>query len=154
MPSVEERLTQLGLQLPAPPAAVGAYVPAMRTGNLIVTSGQLPFVGKEVAYCGKVGADLDAEAGAKAAKLCILNALAQVKALAGDFSKVRQIVRLEGYVQSAPGFTGQPQVLNGGSLLLYELFGEAGRHARAAVGVSELPLNAAVEIALWVEVAP
>jgi enamine deaminase RidA (YjgF/YER057c/UK114 family) len=148
----ETRLDELKLKLPPAPPPVGYYVPVLRTGNLVVTRGQLPFEGKELAYTGKVGSDLAEETAAQAARICALNAIAQIKQLIGDLDRVKQIVRIEGYVQSAPGFTAQPQVINGASKLFVDLFGEAGKHTRIAVGVSELPLNAAVELAVWAEV--
>ncbi|MBI5758564.1 MAG: RidA family protein [Planctomycetales bacterium] len=140
------------LELPPAPAAVGFYVPVLRTGNLVITSGQLPFVGKQIAFEGKLGDNLHEQDGYNAARLCVLNALAQVKACVGSLEVVRRVVRVEGYVHSAHGFRGQPQVLNGASELLVELFGDAGKHTRVAVGVSEMPLNAAVQLSLWVEV--
>lgn len=149
---IEMKLAALGLELPSAPAAVGFYVPVVRTGNVVITSGQLPFVGKQIAFEGKLGDNLHEQDGYNAARLCVLNALAQVKACVGNLNSVRRVVRVEGYVHSAPGFRGQPQVLNGASELLVELFGEAGKHTRVAVGVSEMPLNAAVQLALWVEV--
>ena len=150
---IEARMVKLGVELPAAPAAVGSYLPVLRTGNLVVTSGQLPFVGKEIVFAGKLGEKLHEDEGRNAARLCVINALAQIKACIGDLDRVRRIVRLEGYVHSASGFTGQPHVLNGASELLVEIFGEAGRHTRTAVGVNELPLNAAVELILWAEVS-
>ena len=151
--NVEERLAELLQELPAAPAAVGFYLPVLRTGNLVVTSGQLPFVGKELAFTGKVGEHLDEEQGFHAARVCALNALAQIKAELGNLDRVRRIVRVEGYVQSAPGFHAQPAVVNGASKLLVDLFGEAGKHTRIAVGANELPLNAAVELVIWAECA-
>ena len=118
----------------------------------MVTSGQLPFIGKELVFAGKIGADLHEEDGYNAARICALNALAQVKACIGDLDKVTRVVRVEGNVHSAPGFQGQAHVLNGASELLAEAFGEKGRHTRAALGISEMPLNAAVQLSLWVEV--
>lgn len=153
MSTVEERLKQLGHELPHAPEAVGFYVPVLRTGNLVVTSGQLPTIGKELAFTGKVGHELHEEDGYNAARLCALNALAQIKACVGDLEQVTRIVRVEGFVQSAPGFNRQSQVLNGASELLVKAFGEKGKHTRFAVGVNELPLNAAVEVAVWAEVA-
>lgn len=149
----ESRLRALGLDLPPPPAPVAAYVPAVRVGDLVFTSGQIPLRDGRVVYAGKVGADLTVEQGYEAARLCALNGLAVVRALVGGLHRVRQVVRVVGYVNSAPGFTGQPQVLNGASELLVAVFGEAGRHARSAVGVSELPLGSAVEVELVVRVA-
>lgn len=150
---IEQRIIGLGQQLPAAPAAVGAYVPVLKTGNLVVTSGQLPFVGKELAFVGKLGKELHEEDGHNAAKICALNALAQIKACIGDLDRITRIVRVEGYVHSAPGFQKQPQVLNGASEFLAEVFGEAGRHTRVALGIAEMPLNAAVQLAVWAEVA-
>ena len=149
---IEEKLRKLGWELPSPPAAVGFYVPVLRTGNLVVTSGQLPFVAREITFAGKLGEELHEQQGFDAARICTLNALAQIKACVGDLEKVRRIVRVEGYVHSAPGFQNQPFVVNGASELLVEIFGEAGRHTRVALGVSEMPLNAAVQIAIWAEV--
>lgn len=153
MSTVEARLKSHGHEIPSAPAAVGNYVPAIRTGTLILTSGQLPTIGKEVMFQGKVGHDLTEEQGQHAAKLCVLNALAQIKTLIGDLDQVRRVIRVEGFVQSAPGFSRQPAVINGASDLLVEAFGEQGKHTRIAVGASELPLNAAVEVSVWVEVA-
>jgi enamine deaminase RidA (YjgF/YER057c/UK114 family) len=152
MSIVEQRLNDSGHPLPHPPSAVANYVPAVRTGNLVITSGQLPVAGKEVMFTGKLGHDIHEEDGQHAARLCALNALAQIKALLGNLDYVTRVVRVEGYVQSANGFTKQPQVVNGASDLLVSAFGEKGKHTRIAVGVAELPLNAAVELAVWVEV--
>ena len=150
---IDQKLRDLGLELPQPPAPVGFYVPVLRTGNLVVTSGQLPIKEGKVVFAGRVGSDLDVEAGQAAARLCALNALAQIKACLGTLESVTRIVRLEGFVLSAQGFQSQPQVLNGASELMVQLFGEAGKHTRIAVGVSELPLNAAVQLGVWVEVS-
>ncbi len=150
--TIEQKLTELGETLPAPPAAVGFYVPVLKTGQLVMTSGQLPTIGKELPFCGKVGKDITPEDAVSAARIACLNALAQIKSAIGSLDDVRRVVRVEGFVQSADGFTGQPHVLNGASELLVQLFGEAGKHTRFAVGVNELPLNAAVEVAVWVEV--
>lgn len=150
--TVEQRLSQHGQVIPTAPEAIGFYVPVIRTGNLVVTSGQLPMVGKELMFKGKVGKDLHEEEGFHAARMCALNALAQIKACVGDLDKVARIVRVEGFVQSADGFTKQPQVINGASELLVQAFGDIGRHTRIAVGVNELPINAAVELVVWAEV--
>lgn len=150
--TVEQRLSQHGQVIPTAPEAIGFYVPVIRTGNLVVTSGQLPLVGKELMFKGKVGKDLHEEEGFHAARMCALNALAQIKACIGDLDKVTRIVRVEGFVQSADGFTKQPQVVNGASELLVQAFGDIGRHTRIAVGVNELPINAAVEVVVWAEV--
>lgn len=151
MSTIESKLISLGLELPVAPPPVGSYVPVLQTGQLVITSGQLPFVGKELAFAGKVGGDLEVQDGWDAARLCAVNALAQIKACLGNLDQVARVVRVEGYVNSAPGFHAQPQVVNGASELFTELFGDAGRHTRIAVGVAELPLNAAVEVAVWVE---
>lgn len=150
--SVEQRLSQHGQVVPTAPEAVGFYVPVLRTGNLVVTSGQLPMVGKELMFKGKVGKEVHEEEGYHAARMCALNAIAQIKACIGNLDRVTRIVRIEGYVQSADGFTKQAQVVNGASELFVQAFGDAGKHTRIAVGVNELPLNAAVEIAVWAEV--
>ena len=150
--TVEQRLKQHGHEVPAAPEAIGFYVPVLRTGNLVITSGQLPVIGKELMFKGKVGSDLHEEDGANAARLCALNALAQIKACLGSLDRVTRIVRVEGYVQSAEGFTKQPAVINGASELLVQAFGDAGKHTRIAVGANELPMNAAVELVVWAEV--
>ena len=150
--TVEKRLKQHGHEIPTAPEAIGFYVPVLRTGNLVITSGQLPMVGKELMFKGKVGKELHEEEAAHAARMCALNALAQIKACIGNLDRVTRIVRVEGYVQSAEGFTNQPQVINGASELLVQAFGDAGKHTRIAVGANELPLNAAVELVVWAEV--
>lgn len=146
-----ERLTELGITLPEVAKPVAAYVPAVRTGALVYTSGQLPFVAGKLAATGKVGAELGPEEAKRHARTCALNALAAVHALVGVDSVVR-VVKVVGFVASADGFTGQPAVVNGASELLGEVFGDAGAHARSAVGVAELPLGAPVEVELVVEV--
>jgi enamine deaminase RidA (YjgF/YER057c/UK114 family) len=149
----EVRLAELGLELPPPPpAAVPAYVPWVRSGNLVVTSGQLPWRDGVIAYAGKLGAELSVEDGYEASRLAALNAIAQLKQAVGELSRVRQLVRLEGNVHCATGFQGHPQVLNGASELLNEVFGERGRHTRTALGTNEMPLDAAVLLVLWAEV--
>lgn len=146
------RLAALGLTLPPVAVPLASYVPAVRIGDTVQTSGQLPTVDGALIHTGRVGADLTAEQGAEAARVAILNALAAVDALIG-LEGIGQVVKVTGFVSSAPGFHGQPAVINGASDLLGELFGEAGRHARSAVGVSDLPANAPVEIELLVTVA-
>jgi enamine deaminase RidA (YjgF/YER057c/UK114 family) len=153
MATPEERLAQLGLQVPDLVAPLAAYVPAVRTGNLVWTAGQLPLVSGELVASGRVGAEVDAEQAYEAARVCALNALAAVRSVVGELSAVTRIVKLVGFVASAPGFVGQPGVVNGASELLAEAFGEAGAHARSAVGVFSLPLNAPVEVELIVEVS-
>jgi len=150
--SIEAILAKRGDILPSPPAAVGFYVPVLRTGNLVMTSGQLPMLGKELVFTGKVGSEVTRDDGYNAAKICCLNALAQIKHCLGSLDEVRRVIRVEGFVQSAAGFHDQAHVLNGASELLVDLYGEAGKHTRFAVGANELPLNAAVEVAIWVEV--
>jgi len=151
--SARDRLQQLGLQLPPVVPPVAAYVPAVRTGNLVFSSGQLPLTGGRMELTGKVGALVTAEQAKDLAATCALNALAAVDALVG-LEAVRRIVKVVGFVASAPDFTGQPGVVNGASELLVEVFGDAGQHARSAVGVVALPLDAPVEVELVVEVEP
>ncbi len=148
----EERLASLGLTLPAVAAPVAVYVPAVRTGAYVYTSGQLPMVEGKLVATGKVGAQVSPEQGKELARTCALNALAAVKAEIGDLSSVVRVVKVVGFVASAPDFTGQPGVVNGASELLGEVFADAGTHARSAVGVSVLPLDAPVEVELLVEV--
>ena len=150
--SVSQRLAELGIELPDVVAPLAAYVPAVRTGNLVYTAGQLPIAGGELGTTGKVGAEVSPEEGKALARVCGLNALAAVHALVGIDSVVR-VVKVVGFVASAPGFSGQPAVVNGASELFGEVFGDAGAHARSAVGVSELPRNAPVEVEIIVEVA-
>ena len=150
--NVRDRLTELGLELPAVATPLAAYVPAVRTGNLVYTSGQLPLQGGELAATGKVGAAVTPEAAKAMARICALNALAAVDALVG-LDAITRIVKVVGFVASAPGFSGQPGVVNGASELFGDVFGAAGAHARSAVGVSELPLDAPVEVEIIVEVA-
>ncbi len=153
MTSPEERLGALGLKLPAVVAPLAAYVPAVRSGSHVYTSGQLPLVAGELPATGKVGAQVSADQARKLARSCALNGLAAVASVTGGLSAVRRVVKVTGYVASAPGFTSQAQVVNGASELLLEVFGESGTHARSAVGVAVLPLDAPVEVELIVEVA-
>jgi enamine deaminase RidA (YjgF/YER057c/UK114 family) len=148
----EQQLADLGLMLPELAAPVAAYVPVVRTGDLVWTSGQLPFVNGELPATGKVGADVDPTTAHDLARTCALNALAAIRSEVGDLAKVRRVVKVVGFVASAPDFTGQPGVVNGASELLGQVFGDAGRHARSAVGVAVLPLNAPVEVEVVVEV--
>lgn len=150
--SAEARLLALGVALPSPPAPVASYVPAVRSGDLLFLSGMLPMRDGKPAWSGKVGRELTVEQGIDAARLACLNALAVVRAELGSLDRVVRIVRLGGHVASAEGFTQQPAVVNGASDLLVAIFGEAGRHARLALGAFELPLNAAVELELIVHV--
>ncbi|MBA2472799.1 MAG: RidA family protein [Pseudonocardiales bacterium] len=145
------RLTELGLVLPPVAAPAGVYLPAVRSGSLVFTAGQLPMVDGALAATGKLGAEIGAEQGRELARICVLNALAAVDGVVGLDAVVR-VVKAVGFVASAPGFIAQPAVLNGASELLGAVFGEAGTHARSAVGVAELPLGAPVEVELVVEV--
>lgn len=147
-----QRLNEIGLELPALAAPVASYVPAMRTGNLVYTSGQLPLVSGALAYQGKVGAEVSVEDAVEAARICTLNALAAIASLV-DLDSIVRVVKVVGFVSSASGFTAQPTVINGASDLLVSVFGDAGQHARSAVGVAELPLGAPVEVELIVDVA-
>ncbi|OBK53427.1 LysR family transcriptional regulator [Mycobacterium gordonae] len=149
--SAKERLAEQGITLPQVVAPVAAYVPAVRTGNLVYTAGQLPFVDGKLPVTGKVGADVAPDAGKALARVCALNALAAIDSLV-DLDSVTRVVKVVGFVASAPGFHGQPGVINGASELLAEVFGDNGKHARSAVGVAELPLGAPVEVELIVEV--
>ena len=149
----QQRLTELGLTLPEVAKPVAAYVPAVRSGAFVYTSGQLPMVDGELAATGKVGAEVDADRAKELAAICALNALAAVKAEVGDLARVRRVVKVVGFVASAPDFTGQPGVINGASDLLGQVFGDAGVHARSAVGVAVLPLDAPVEVEVIVEVS-
>jgi len=151
-PTPEDRLASLGLTLPDVAKPVAAYVPAVRTGDLVWTSGQLPLVGGALDRTGKVGAEVDPDTAHALARVCALNALAAIRAEIGDLGLVRRVVKVVGFVASAPSFTGQPGVVNGASDLLGEVFGDAGRHARSAVGVASLPLDAPVEVEVVVEV--
>ena len=151
--SPEARLSALGLTLPQVTPPLAAYVPAVRTGRHVYTSGQLPMLAGELAATGKVGAEVGAAEAGALARICALNALAAAASVAGGLSAIRRIVKVTGFVASAPGFTQQAQVVNGASELLLEVFGEAGRHARSAVGMAVLPLDAPVEIELIAEVA-
>ncbi len=149
--SIKEKLSSLGLTLPTAAAPVAAYVPAVKTGNLVFTAGQLPVVDGKLVLTGKVGSDVTAEDAKKMAEICALNALAAIS-LVADIDQIEKIVRVGGFVNAAPGFVAIPAVINGASELLIKLFGEVnGKHARTAVGVAELPLNAPVEVEMVVQ---
>lgn len=155
MSAVEDRLSKLGLTVPDVPKPVAAYVPAMREGNLIFTSGQLPMVAGTLVRTGKVGTGSDgvsAEEAKQLAATCALNAIAAVRSVIGDLDKVSRVVKVVGFVASDPTFTGQPGVINGASELLAQAFGDAGVHARSAVGVAVLPLDSPVEVEIIVSV--
>ena len=149
--SVKEKLASLGLTLPTAAAPVAAYVPAVKTGNLVFTAGQLPVVDGKLVLTGKVGSDVTPEDAKKMAEICALNALAAIS-LVADIDQIEKIVRVGGFVNGAPGFVAIPAVINGASELLIKLFGDVnGKHARTAVGVAELPLNAPVEVEMVVQ---
>ena len=150
--SYDEKLVELGFTLPAPPKPVATYVPAVRVGDLLFLSGVLPSRDGQLLITGKLGEALSIEQGMEAAKISVLNALAIVKSEVGSLDRIKRIVKMVGHIASAPGFIGQPEVLNGASDLLVALFGDNGRHARVAVGAAELPRHAPVEIELIVQV--
>ena len=152
MTDVRAKLAELGLTLPVAAKPVAAYVPAIRTGNIVFTAGQLPLFNGEMAGTGKVGSDVSVDDAKKLAQICAINCLAAVETVA-DVNKIVKVVRVVGYVNGIPGFTTQPAVVNGASELFLHIWGEAGKHARSAVGIAELPLNAPVEIELTVEIA-
>ena len=148
----EEKLKQMGVTIPEVVKPLAAYIPATQIGNLVMTSGQVPISNGTVMYSGKIGKDLTEEEGMKAAKLCALNCLSAIRSVIGNLDKIKRVVKLTVFVSSADGFTAQPKVANGASEFIGEVFGDAGKHVRSAVGVSELPLNSAVEIEMVVEV--
>jgi enamine deaminase RidA (YjgF/YER057c/UK114 family) len=152
--SAAERLAALGLTLPPVAAPVAAYVPAVRTGNYVYTSGQLPLVDGKLQATGKVGESVSPQAAFGLARVCALNALAAAASVAGGLDAIARVVKVTGFVSSAPEFTGQAQVINGASEFLIEVLGEAGRHARSAVGMAVLPLDAPVEVEMIFEVSP
>ncbi len=148
MSTVADRLAELGFELPAVAAPVAAYVPAVVSGDLVFTSGQLPFVGGSLTHTGKVGAEVSSDVAQGLARTAVLNALAAAQSVIGSLERVTAIVKVVGFVASAPDFTGQPAVINGASELLGQVFGDAGAHARSAVGVAVLPLDSPVEVEL------
>jgi enamine deaminase RidA (YjgF/YER057c/UK114 family) len=152
MKKIEIIIKELGLEIPEAPKPVAAYIPAKQTGNLVFTAGQLPMVSGELISKGLLGQDVEVDEANKAARICTLNALAAIKGVIVDLDRIKQIVRVVGYVASVPTFTQQSAVVNGASELLLEIFGENGKHARSAVGMSALPFNASVEIELTVEI--
>jgi enamine deaminase RidA (YjgF/YER057c/UK114 family) len=152
MSKIEHKIIELGLVLPTPAKPLASYVPAKKSGSLVFTAGQLPMVDGVLVTQGFLGKNVEIEDAYQAARICTLNALAAIKGVIGDLDQIKQIVRVVGYVASVPEFTQQPAVVNGASELLLEIFGENGKHARSAVGMSALPLNAAVEIELTVEI--
>ena len=153
MSLIDDRLAELGLSLPVLAKPVAAYVPAVITGNLVYTSGQLPFVDGALPATGKLGSAVTDATGKELAQICALNALAAVQSVIGSLDRITRIVKVVGFVASEPSFTGQPGVINGASEILGEIFGDAGIHARSAVGVAVLPLDSPVEVELIVEFA-
>ena len=151
--SVADRLVELGIDIPAVVPPVAAYVPAVVTGRYVYTSGQLPMRDGEMIAAGLVGADVAPDLAKECARQCAINALAAAQSVVGNLNSVTRVVKVVGFVASADGFTGQPAVINGASELLLDVFGEAGRHARSAVGVAALPINAPVEVEIIFEVA-
>ncbi len=149
---IEEKIKELGYTLPETAKPLAAYIPAIKTGEFVYTSGQVPVVGGELKYKGKIGSDLSVEDGQKAAIICALNGLSAIKGVVGDLNKIEQIIKVTVFVNSANGFTDQPKVANGASEFLGKVFGDAGIHTRSAVGVSELPIKTAVEIEMIVKV--
>jgi enamine deaminase RidA (YjgF/YER057c/UK114 family) len=150
---LDDRLAELGLTVPATSKPVAAYIPAIAVGNLVYTSGQLPMIDGELPAHGKVGAEIDPDAARLLARTCVLNGLAAARTAIGSLDRITRVIKVVGFVASDPGFFGQPQVINGASELLVEIFGEAGTHARSAVGVAVLPLNAPVEVEFVFEFA-
>lgn len=147
---IEEKLKELGISLPDPPTPAGSYVPAVKTGNLLYISGQIPMVDGKVIFTGKVS-DENMEEGQKSARTCAINLLAQIKRELGNFERVSKIVRISGFVNSVPEFSQQPKIINPASDLFFDIFGEKGKHSRIAVGVASLPLNSMTEIDAIVE---
>jgi enamine deaminase RidA (YjgF/YER057c/UK114 family) len=147
---IEEKIKQMGITIPEAAKPLAAYIPALQVGNFVMTSGQVPIAGGVIKYQGKVGKDLSEDQGKEAAKLCAINCLSAVKSVIGSLDRIKRIVKLTAFVNSAEGFSAQPKVANGASEFIVEIFGDAGKHVRSAVGVNELPLNSAVEIEMIV----
>jgi enamine deaminase RidA (YjgF/YER057c/UK114 family) len=150
--TAEQALISLGITLPTPPAPAGSYVPVVVTGNLAFVAGQIPVEAGQVKFKGKVGRDVSIEAGQQAARMCTVNALAQLKTALGSLDRIKRVIKVTGFVNCEPSFADQPKVVNGASDLLVQVFGEKGKHARAAVGVSSLPMESAVEVEFIVEI--
>ena len=150
---IEDKLKQLNISLPDAPKPVAAYIPALKIGNLVYTSGQIPISEGKLMYSGKVGKDISESEAVKAAELCAINCLSAIKGVIGKLDDIDRIVKLTVFVSSSEGFTGQPKVANGASELLEKIFGDKGKHVRSAVGVSELPLNSTVEIEMIVQLS-
>jgi enamine deaminase RidA (YjgF/YER057c/UK114 family) len=152
MSKIEKRLSELGITLPKVSIPIASYIPAIKVSNLIFTSGQLPFIDGEITCTGLVGRDVEVEAASNAARVCTINALAAIREIIIDLDRIKQVVKITGFVAGAPTFTQQPAVINGSSNLILEIFGEKGKHTRSAVGMSSLPLNSSVEIEFIFEV--
>jgi enamine deaminase RidA (YjgF/YER057c/UK114 family) len=150
---IEEKIKLMGITILEAAKPLAAYIPALQVGNLVLTSGQVPIEGGAIKFKGKVGKDLSEEEAKEAAKLCAINCLSAIKSVIGNLDKIKRIIKLTVFVSSAEGFTAQPKVANGASEFIVEVFGDSGKHVRSAVGVSELPLNSAVEIEMIVEVS-
>ena len=148
----EQRIHECGYMLPSVAEVLGVYVPAVRAGDVLFLAGVIPEVDDELKYKGKLGKELAIKDGREAAKICVLNALSAIKDCIGDLDKVKRFIRVIGYINSAPGFTEQPKVLDGASEFLVEIFGEKGKHARLAIGVAELPVNAPIELEMIVQI--
>lgn len=148
---IEEKIKSIGINIPVPPTPAGSYIPLVKTGNLLYVSGQIPLQDGKVAFTGKVS-DANIETAQKSARICVINILAQLKKEVGDLEKISRFVRLSGFVNSVPEFTQHPKVINAASDLLYEIFGDSGKHTRIAVGVSSLPLDSMTEIDAIVEI--
>ena len=148
---IEEKIKSIGINIPVPPTPAGSYIPLVKTGNLLYVSGQIPLQDGKVAFTGKVS-DANIETAQKSARICVINILAQLKKELGDLEKISRFVRLSGFVNSVPEFTQHPKVINAASDLLYEIFGDSGKHTRIAVGVSSLPLDSMTEIDAIVEI--
>ena len=151
---LEDKLKELGIVLPDAPAPLGAYVPVKIVGSLAFCSGVLPMKEGEIVFKGKLGAEVSIDDGKEAARLCAINVLANLKGALGNLDRVIAVIRVEGYINSSDGFTGQPQVLNGSSEFFAEILGDAGKHSRMVVGVNELPLDAAMELVCVFEIKP
>ena len=149
---IEKRIEELGFNLPEPPQPLAAYVPALQAGDFVFTAGQIPVSKGQLKYTGKLGSEVTEEEGKKAAEICALNCLSAVKGVIGELKRIEQVIKLTVFVNSAEGFTDQPAVANGASELMEKIFGQAGMHARSAVGVNELPKNASVEIEMIVKI--
>ena len=149
---IEEKIKKLGFEIPETPQPLAAYTPALQVGDMVYTSGQVPIEKGELKYAGKIGFDLTVQEGQKAAEICALNGLSAIKGVIKDLDKIEKIIKVTVFVNSADGFTDQPKVANGASELLGNIFGDAGRHVRSAVGVNELPIDSAVEIEMIVKV--